>query len=84
MLRQDRINQIVKITKSTRYLEIGVREGATLKNVNCTEKYGVDPKFRFDKTTYLSQFACSESVALSEETSDCFFGALDENGVPRI
>jgi hypothetical protein len=74
MLRHDRLNSLADINSATTYLEIGVREGATLKKVNIARKYGVDPLFRFDKSSFFDN--PNERVELFEMTSDRFFVEL--------
>lgn len=77
MLRHDRLNELALINGAQQYLEIGVREGATLKKVNVPVRYGVDPKFRFERDQYIAE--SSGEVHLFEKTSDNFFDELQQN-----
>lgn len=43
-----RINSLAKRLESASYLEIGVRRGNTILNVNISHRVGVDPVFLFD------------------------------------
>lgn len=74
MFRHDRLNSLAEINSAKCYLEIGVREGATLKKVNVVSKYGVDPLFRFDKQSFFDK--PDERVELFEVASDQFFAEL--------
>lgn len=56
-----------------RYLEIGVRDGATFCNVKMPHKTAVDPNFVFDTGRHASPL-----ISYFSETSDDFFAALPE------
>lgn len=43
VMRWDVLNRIAEITEATRYLEIGVCEGETMRQIRVKEKWGVDP-----------------------------------------
>lgn len=55
----------------SRYLEIGVRDGATFCNVNMAHKTAVDPNFVFNTKTH-----ASDLISYFSETSDDFFKNL--------
>jgi hypothetical protein len=66
-----RINKISDQLKSRSYLEIGVHEGLTFKNVNVNSRVAVDPNFAFDITNYKN-----ENTSFERLTSDSFFSQL--------
>lgn len=74
MLRHDRLNKLAELVSAKTYLEIGVREGATLKKVSVPRKFGVDPFFRFDRENFFTN--PGEDVKLFETTSDDFFAMI--------
>lgn len=69
-----RINQLIKlIDNPSSYLEIGVDKGTTFLDINLSQKYAVDPRFKFD---HLSPTAQVAGHHYSEMTSDAFFSSL--------
>lgn len=66
--RSSRLNLLASINKASRYLEIGVSEGATFNQVNVENKVAVDPKFLFNTSQY-----GTEKVLFLEVTSNEFF-----------
>lgn len=67
----DTINFLAKKYNFKRYLEIGVRDGATFIHVNVPHKTAVDPKFVYDINTHISPI-----ISYFKETSDTFFEKL--------
>lgn len=67
------INLLAKKYAFRRYLEIGVRAGATFCNVTMPHKTAVDPDFTFDTKTH-----SSEIISYYSEYSDDFFERLPE------
>jgi hypothetical protein len=63
-----RINHLAKNLSASRYLEIGVRRGATFNAIDIATKVGVDPKFIFNFADYQS-----ERVSFFETISDSYF-----------
>lgn len=63
-----RISEIAKINNATRYLEIGVHDGATFVDVDIEYKDAVDPDFRFDTNAH-----ASDKVRFFTQTSDAFW-----------
>lgn len=47
-MRPARLNEIARISRAKKYLEIGVFDGATFFDVSVDYKVGVDPNFLFD------------------------------------
>ncbi len=67
------INLLAEKYSFRRYLEIGVRSGATFCNVKMPHKTAVDPNFTFDTKTH-----SSELISYYSEKSDDFFERLPE------
>jgi hypothetical protein len=65
-----RINTLAQALTARRYLEIGVAEGKTFRDIQIAERTGVDPRFRFDTNELVN-----ESTRLLATTSDAFFAA---------
>jgi hypothetical protein len=69
-----RINQLGAALSATRYLEIGVANGVTFRQVESPERTGVDPRFRFQTSRFEAP-----GVRFAEVTSDQFFAASDRD-----
>jgi len=69
-----RINTYAKRFQAAKYLEIGVRNGATFFFVNMPLKVAVDPAFRFNPDAYAQTGALYLPV-----TSDEFFASFSEH-----
>lgn len=67
------INVLQEMFRYRRYLEIGVRDGATFINVKMPHKTAVDPCFVFDTQSHTSPI-----ISYFTETSDDFFSSLPE------
>ena len=66
MKRYDIINRIIDKKGYKTYLEIGVRDGECFRQINCNNKFGVDPSPITGDTTHIM-------------TSDEFFDGLDQD-----
>lgn len=62
------ITHVIASKRARRYLEIGVRDGATLSLVDC-DSIGVDPFFQFN----VNPMGRKKRLQLFQETSDQFF-----------
>lgn len=69
--RFERLNALAKINSASKYLEIGVADGTTFRNVNIPIKVGVDPNFMFS----FRKIANQETI-FHEVTSDLFFSSF--------
>lgn len=67
------INILAQKYGFNRYLEIGVRDGATFCNVKMPHKTAVDPNFVFNTKAHSGQY-----ISYYDETSDEFFANLPE------
>jgi hypothetical protein len=65
-----RVNALARQLGGRRYLEIGVSWGETFRDVEVTERTGVDPEFRLDTRELSNEF-----TRFSEKTSDDFFNS---------
>ena len=70
-----RIKEISSFVEINNYLEIGVFDGRTFLNVDFKNKVGVDPYFRFDYKSNIS-----DKSKLIQVTSDEYFSNLIERG----
>jgi Methyltransferase domain/Glycosyl transferase family 2 len=70
-LRFDVLNLIAETIGARRYLEIGVFDGASMRNIRIDEKWGVDPK------PFLS--GVTASTVFIPKTSDVFFTEIAEH-----
>ena len=68
-----RLNYLARGLKAENYLEIGVFNGDTFRDVEVANKTGVDPEFRFD----WRELNDGSSIILKPTTSDSFFETLD-------
>jgi hypothetical protein len=66
-----RINELAKRLDCRTYLEIGVCEGETFREIEISERTGVDPNFRFDPDTLRNP-----RTKLISATSDTYFASL--------
>ena len=67
-----RIMKLAQALAATRYVEIGVNNGATFHDIEITSRTAVDPKFLFNPADFTTR-----STRFLESTSDAFF-----EGVP--
>lgn len=65
-----RLNTLAAKIGGRRYLEIGVNNGATFRDITIAERTGVDPDFRFNTSEVIDDF-----TRLIPTTSDDFFTA---------
>lgn len=65
-----RVNALASELGARRYLEIGVAEGRTLRDVAMPERTAVDPQFLFEISTMSGQ-----AIRFCQQTSDAFFAA---------
>ena len=65
-----RLNALAAQLGARRYLEIGVNNGVTFRDVEIAERTGVDPKFLFDTSELVNDF-----TRLIPTTSDEFFAS---------
>lgn len=71
MLRHELINKFADLFKNPRYLEIGVFNGDTFKNVSIDSKTGVDPYPQFEDNSFLG-----EEVDFYRIESDVYFAEI--------
>ncbi len=74
-IRAERVNQLIRISGSKRYLEVGVAFGDTFFDVDAPYKAAVDPNFQFDFGSKANAATCFYPL-----TSDIFFEQY--NGEP--
>ncbi len=72
------INILAEKYSFRRYLEIGVRDGATFCNVEMPHKTAVDPNFVFDTSKHTS-----ELITYYNETSDEFFDKFPDRRMQK-
>ena len=71
----ERLNAVLELMPSKRYLEIGVAHGNTFFGVEACEKVAVDPRFRFDPIERRTQ----NNETFHPLNSDAFFaGAIGQ------
>jgi hypothetical protein len=63
-----RMNALASQLSARRYLEIGVQNGTTFRDVEISERTGVDPDFKFDTNAQ-----ANESTRFIQKRSDQFF-----------
>jgi len=68
LLTANRLHQLGLLNGATRYLEIGVFQGATFLNVDLPIADAVDPAFQFDVTAF-----ARPGTRFLQKTSDAFF-----------
>ncbi len=71
-MRAERINRIIRLSGSKRYLEIGVAFGTTFFDVDALQKVAVDPNLRFDFRSM-----ADARTHFHPLTSDSFFERYD-------
>jgi hypothetical protein len=72
--REERLNTLAKINSATKYLEIGIADGANFRKIDVPFKVAVDPKYLFDTEQY-----SDENTKYLEMTSDEFFSKFALN-----
>lgn len=72
-----RIKKLRDYAHAQRYLEIGVRDGATFFHVDMPLKVGVDPAFLFDTNAH-----AQSGTYFFKEASDKFFASLSQSNHP--
>jgi GT2 family glycosyltransferase len=70
-MRWEIINHIAEKIEAKRYLEIGVCDGTSMRNVNISEKWGVDPQPQIG--------AVNSAAVFIPQTSDDFFKKIGPN-----
>ena len=70
-MRWEIINHIAEKIKAKRYLEIGVCDGTSMRNVNISEKWGIDPQPQIE--------AVNSADVFIPQTSDDFFDKIGSN-----
>ncbi|SCB50958.1 class I SAM-dependent methyltransferase [Rhizobium lusitanum] len=73
---RDFITQMVRSKRARTYLEVGVRDGATLTMIDC-DAIGVDPYFQFT----VNPAGKKRALYLFQETSDEFFRDRDVKAI---
>jgi len=71
--RVDVINKILKYNKGKSYLEIGVRRGETIAQIEASNRIGVDPNLQLDRIAILKSKGNLDGVEFLEIPSDRFF-----------
>lgn len=67
-----RIEFLKHLAGASKYLEVGVNQGATFNNLYFREKVAVDPTFRFNTVEFEA-----EGIEFHHKTSDNFFAGLN-------
>jgi len=72
MTHPEIVQSLLDIYEVPRYLEVGVFEGKTLRQLEASEKIGIDPEFAFDRAVMEVDPRCT----LHEVSSDEYFGRI--------
>lgn len=83
MNRVQLINDLLSKIKGGNYLEIGVRDGKTIVEINAKSKFGVDPAYNLKTSLKLKRVFGFNDFNLFKLTSDDFFEKEAKNVFPN-
>lgn len=76
------LNQIIAKINAKTYLEIGVKSGAIVSEINAPYKVAVDPEFKFSRKLRLKRMLGAVNFKAIEKTSDIFFEKYADRLLP--